>query len=205
MKNLITILLMALCISASGQSKQVKVLLQQISALRTFSGYLAKGYTIAQKGLSAIGDLKNGELNLHKAFYDALATVSPAVSSHARIADITELLEGIINEEEQLKTIMAIGSFTPQERQYAERVSIRLSGDCEKQLELLQTLLTDNELEMDDAERIQRIEQIYLEMADNYSFARNFREEVQLLSAVRLREQRDVNQGSKLNGIPTLP
>lgn len=196
---------MAFCISASGQSKQVKVLLQQISALRTYSGYLAKGYKIAQNGLNAISNLKNGELNLRKAFYDALATVNPAVSSHARVADITELLEGIINEEEQLKTIMTTGPFTQQEQQYANRVSGRLSGDCEKQLELLHALLTDNELEMDDAERIKRIEQIYLEMGDNYSFARNFKEEAALLSAVRQREQRDINQGRTLNGIPILP
>ncbi len=196
---------MAFCMSASGQSKQVKVLIQQISALRTYSGYLAKGYAIAQKGLSVIGDLKNGELNLHESFYNALATVNPAVSSHARVTDITELLEGIINEQKQLKAILATGPFIPQERQYAERVSIRLSGDCESQLELLHTLLTDNELEMDDAERIQRIEQIYLEMGDNYSFARNSKEEAALLSAVRLREQRDINQGRTLNGIPTLP
>jgi hypothetical protein len=205
MKKLITIILLAFCINASGQSKQVKVLLQQISALRTYGGYLAKGYQIAQKGLSAIGDLKRGELSLHTAFYNALATVNPAVSGYTRVSDIKELLEAIIREREQLQTIMAAGSFAPEERHYIGRVDQRLSGDCQSQLELLYVLLTDDELEMDDAERIKRIDDIYLEMTDNYSFTRNFKEGVLLLHAVRSREQRDITQGRKLMGIPTLP
>lgn len=205
MKKLITIILLAFCINASGQSKQVKVLLQQISALRTYGGYLAKGYQIAKKGLSAIGDLKRGELNLHTAFYNCLATVNPAVTNYTRVSDITELLEAITNERAQLKTILAAGSFAPEERQYIDRVDLRLSGDCQSQLEVLYVLLTDNELEMDDAERIKRIDDIYLEMSDNYSFARNFKEGVQLLHTVRAREQRDIIDGRKLIGIPTLP
>ncbi len=205
MKKLIIILLMAFSINASGQSKQVKVLLQQISALKTYSNYIVNGYRIVQKGLTTIGELKNGEFNLHKSFYDALATVNPKVSSYVRVPEIAKLLAGIINEREQAVTIVATGQFTLQDKQYVDRVAGRLSDDCDTQLELLHKLLTDNELEMDDAGRLKRIDQIYLEVSDNHAFARDFKQQLQLLSAVREREQRNINQSRELNAIPTPP
>ena len=155
--------------------------------------------------MTTIGELKNGEFSLHKSFYDALATVNPKVSSYVRVPEIAELLAGIINEREQAVTIVATGQFTLHEKLYVDRVAGRLSDDCDTQLELLHKLLTDNELEMDDAGRLKRIDQIYLEVSDNHAFARDFKQQLQLLSAVREREQRDINQSRELNAIPTPP
>ncbi len=205
MKTIVILLLFLWGCNAQGQSKQVKVMLQQISALRVYSGYLQKGYGIAKKGLAALSDLKNGELNLHTAFYNTLATVNPAVRNYAKVGEIMALSSKVIHEEEDAGQWLSQESFTPEESSYIRRVFNRLQQDCEMQLELLASVLTDAELEMDDAERIAIIDRIHTEMTGNYTFAKSFAREAAMLARVRERDKKDIENARQLNGINTAP
>jgi len=203
MKTIMLLALLALGINAHGQSKQVKVLLQQISALRVYGNYLQKGYGIAKKGLTAISDIKNGELNLHTAFYNALATVNPEVRNYAKVVDIIALSSKVTREEEAASQWLSQESFTQEESGYISRVFGRLQQDCEAQLELLASVLTDDELEMDDAERIAIIDRIHAEVTGNYTFAKSFSREASMLARAREREAKDIKNARQLNDITT--
>src|SRR5437762_1594743 len=67
---------------------QKKYLLQQIAALQTYLGYVKKGYGIADKGISTVQMIKNGEWNLHKDFFSSLSLVNPAIKKCGKVADI---------------------------------------------------------------------------------------------------------------------
>lgn len=70
---------------------QIKYLTQQMAALQVYKGYLSKGYQIAKGGLHTIGDIKNGEFNLHQAFFSSLSHLNPSVQRYSRIGDIIAL------------------------------------------------------------------------------------------------------------------
>src|SRR5438093_6658250 len=67
---------------------QKKYLIEQIAALQTYLGYVQKGYSIAQKGLTTISNIKNGEFNLHTDYFNSLRSVNPNIKSCAKVADI---------------------------------------------------------------------------------------------------------------------
>jgi len=52
------------------KSTQKKYLIQQIAALQVYIGYVSKGYSIAKKGLNTIQDIKHGDFDLHKNYFN---------------------------------------------------------------------------------------------------------------------------------------
>lgn len=54
---------------------------------------------------------------------------------------------------------------------------------------------------MTDGERLHRIDGIYIDIQDKYSFACSFKQELNLLSAQRFAEQVQVNRSKLLNGL----
>src|SRR4051794_17419012 len=77
---------------------QLRYLTQQIAAYQVYEGYLHKGYNIAKHGLNAISNLKNGEFNLHQAFFSSLSKINPSIQHYSRIADIIVLQAEILKQ-----------------------------------------------------------------------------------------------------------
>src|SRR6266496_5059543 len=77
---------------------QQKYLIQQIAALQVYLSYVEKGYGIAKKGIDVIQEFKNGEFNLHEAFFNSLKTVNPTVKNAAEVTEIIALQLSIVNQ-----------------------------------------------------------------------------------------------------------
>src|SRR5690606_38045577 len=54
---------------------QRKYLVKQIAALKVYLEYLKKGYEIVDKGLTTIGEIKNGTFSLDKDYFNSLKAV----------------------------------------------------------------------------------------------------------------------------------
>src|SRR5690349_4506528 len=100
-------ILFSLCSSLCAQTydewfhqkkTQIKYWMEQIAAYQVYAGYLQKGYNVARKGLNTISSLKNGEFNLHQAFFSSLSKINPAIQHYSRIADIITLQADIIEQ-----------------------------------------------------------------------------------------------------------
>lgn len=171
-----------------------KYLIQQIAGLQVYIGYARKGYRIVDDGLSFIGDIKNGTLNLHKGYFDGLKSVNPAIANYARVADILLLQFAILNNYRQLsKQIQATHLFSTEQINYVQTVFGRLLGDCGELLEELTSLTSRNKLEMDDGERLQRIDQLYLEMMDKYRFSADFGNDIRQLNNAKTSSKEEID------------
>jgi hypothetical protein len=80
------------------KSTQKKYLLQQIAALKVYLGYAKKGYTIVTSGVNTIRNIKNGDLNLHRDFFNRLKNVNPSIRKYAKVADIIAYQVKIIKQ-----------------------------------------------------------------------------------------------------------
>lgn len=184
------------------KATQKKYLLQQIAALQVYIGYVQKGYSIAKEGLNAISDIKNGEFNLHKDYFNSLKTVNPKIKNYSKVADIIALQVKIIQTyKEAIKQVKQSEAFNAKEIFYVNGVFERLLDDCAKTIDALIAVTTSGELEMKDDERLKRIDALYSEMQDKYTFVQAFSNEAKLLAASRIREQTDVKTMRSLNGI----
>jgi hypothetical protein len=195
MKKIIITLIIFVCsiqLKAQGLSNffsqseaDIKYMLQQIADLQLYIGYAEKGYSIAQKGLTFIGDLKKGEFDLHSAFFSSLSAVNPSIKNYAKVADIISYQLSIISS---FKKILQLKNMSPAEISYLNTVYNNMSDACTKSLTDLINIITDNTYQMKDNERVARIDAIYNDTKDKYSFTQSFTSDANLLTAQRQSE-----------------
>lgn len=180
---------------------QIKYLKKQIAALQIYIEFAKTGYKIANKGLTTIRNIKNGDFSLHSDFFSSLKKVSPQVKKSANVADIIALQIRIIKDRKAtLKNLSDGGQLTAGEMEYCKEVFDRLLDECFKNIEELLQVVTSGELVMKDDERIQKIDRIYLDMQDKLAFNASFGEDALLLSLQRNMEQLEINYSKRLNG-----
>jgi hypothetical protein len=181
---------------------QKKYLLQQIAALEMYIGYVQKGYSIANKGLTMISDIKNGELNLHEALFNSLKSVNPNIKNDHKVADIISMQETIIQTYmRDYKRAKESHAFNENEINYINRVYSRLLDDCSNFIDELIKITTANQLEMKDDERLKRINILYNEMQDKYIFSKSLGNETMMLALSRAKENKDVQTSWALNSV----
>ena len=181
---------------------QRKYMLQQIAALQVYIGYVQKGYSIAKHGLNMISDIKHGELNLHKDYFTSLKTVNLKIKHYSKVADIIRLQANITKVyKEAAKHVKLSGSFSGDEISYIMKVFERLISDCTHGIDELITVTTSGQLEMKDDERLKRVDALYDDMQDRYTFIQGFFGETKLLALSRSREYRDIKSTRALNDI----
>ena len=186
----------------SAQSKQIKVLLQQVSALKSYISTAKKGYDIAKKGLNTIGDFKRGEFNLHTDYFTSLDLVNPRIRDYTKVAEITILQQKIITiYQRNFRVTQSSAAFNPDETAYIQRVFERIVDDGTHILDQLIVVTTDNQLKMKDDQRLQRINALYEDMLDNHTFCERFSNQVKMLALSRTKEGNDIKTSQLIIGI----
>lgn len=185
---------------------QKKYLIEQIAALGAYAKIARKGYDVARDGLSVIGSLKNGEFGLHMLYFNSLKAVNPTIAKHPKIAEVILMQMEIIQiKKNTVKRINAPKVMIAGEANYISEVFERLLDDCAGTMNDLTDVITAGQLEMKDDERIQRIDLIYKDMQDKYTFARNFSGEALMYAAERSAVQAEVKTGRALYGLNQQP
>lgn len=173
-----------------AQAKQKKELLLQIAALQVYMDYAKKGYSVVSKGLNFIGDVKKGEVNLHGDYFTSLLKINPKIKNYYKTAEIISLQFKIMKTYKSTYTKLKTDDiFEGNELDYIERSFTRLLESCDDTLHQLLVLTTDSELELKDDQRIERIDELYKTMVDNYDFCLSFSNEAKLLSLSKSRER----------------
>lgn len=177
---------------------QKKYLAKQIVLLRLYLGYLKKGYEIADKGLTTIHNIKNGDFNLHRDFFGSLKNVNPHIKNTAKVADIIAFQVYIIQNIKRVNNFCKNNEyFTPEEIRYVAAVYSNMLFLCDASISELLTIIRSNETEMKDDERLVRIDKLYDDMLDKHAFVQSFDSDVRLIARERERETRSVERMHK--------
>ena len=185
-----------------AQVKQRKELLLQIAALQIYIDYAKKGYSAVLKGLNFIGDVKKGEVNLHGDYFKSLLKINPRVRYYYKTAEIISLQFKIMKIYKSTYTKLKTDDlFQGNELDYIERSFIKLLESCDHTLDELLVLTTDSELELKDDQRIERIDELYKTMVDNYDFCLSFSNEAKLLSLSKSYEKKGAESIQSIYGL----
>lgn len=167
---------------------QNEYLLKQIVAFKVYGNYLKKGYQIAKGGLKTISDLKKGEFDLHQEFFNSLKSINPVVANNPQISEILDLEKGITNS---FKTLKYAGLSTS-EIDYINSVKGKVLEESNQDLEDLSVILKPNQLEMEDSQRIQRINELHQSMVSKFQFTKTFVSGVILLQNQKEKEKQEI-------------
>lgn len=177
---------------------QRQYLAKQIALLQVYLGYLKKGYEIADKGLTTIHNIKNGDFNLHRDFFGSLKNVNPHIKNSAKVADIIAFQVYIIQNIKRVNNFCKTNEyFTPEEIRYVAVVYSNMLFLCDASISELLTIIRSNETEMKDDERLVRIDKLYDDMLDKHAFVQSFDSDVRLIARERERETRSVEMMHK--------
>jgi hypothetical protein len=184
-----------------GQSKQREELLKQIVALKMYIGYAQKGYSIAKKGLNTISNFKRGEFNLHEVYFNSLNKINPKVKSYARVSQIILLQVKVMEScKSTLRQVQQNDLFHGDEIAYIKRVLERLIENCDGTLAELIAIVTEGKFEMKDDERMKRIDALYQNMLESYTFCEDFSNQTKMMSLSRGKEATDIKTSRALQG-----
>ena len=172
----------------SQKKTQKKYLLEQIAALHMYSSYVKQGYNIAHNGLGTITGALGQEFSLHNEYYLQRSTVNPLVKNSPQVNQIVtwqnEMLGGFARIDQNAE-------LTLEQKVYLDKVKKALLADCEHQLTALHNLIKDGKLQMNDEERIGRLNQIHAAMQDNYRFTSSFIGQLQRYGLQQQQANRD--------------
>lgn len=184
------------------KATQKQYLLQQIAALQVYISYAKKGYKIVSSGLHAIRDIKKGDLNIHSTFFNSLKAVNPKIARYKKVADIISYQFRIIRQvKKTIAYIRETRQFTPEEIEYNRKVFDFLLQECIGTINELLAVVTSGELQMKDNERLTRIDRLYTDMQDKYTFCTVMSEDLALLAAQRMGEHQEISNSKLINGI----
>ncbi len=202
MKQILIVLLLLACVQVHGQKPKHKRLIEQIAALQVYISYAQQGYSIANKGLTTVRNIKSGDFNLHRDFISSFKKVNPKIKAYVKVADIIALQLRIISAtKECLKGVKEARQFSIAEIDHCSMVFQNVLNASLENLEQLLEIISDGQLEMKDDERLKRIDALYADMQDKYAFSSSYSEEMAVLTVQRMHQRADIELSKKLNGL----
>ncbi len=177
----------------SQKKTQKKYLIQQISELQVYLGYLKKGYDISKQGLGTIRQIKNGEFDLHSVFYQSLKTVNPRVKQYPQVESILDNCQYISTAVNSLKKLsqQSPNYLSANDKDLLQTGCNNLLSDVDKTIGDLLDVLADNRLEMTDDARLRRINEIFTHSQDQMAFTGQFSGDNRLYMLQKQREAFD--------------
>jgi hypothetical protein len=206
-----SILTCLVCDEASAQTwnewfrqkkTQRKYLVKQIGLLRLYLGYLKKGYEIADKGLTTISNIKDGDFNLHRDFFGSLKGVNPHIRNSAKVADIIAFQVFIVRSIGEVNDFCRDNEyFTTEEIRYVAAVYTNMLVLMDSSVAELLMVIRSGESEMKDDERLQRIDALHSDLLDKHAFIKSFDADVRSIAREREREHNAIESIRKQTDI----
>lgn len=203
MKMKLTVLILILIVNHTvtrAQSPTIKVMLEQIAALQVYIGHLQQTYSIAKDGLDYIGDKTGKEWDLHQLYFTSLKIVNPKIAKHDQVSECGVLYRKIRDTDIHFKDVAASSPLLLKyEQKYIGQVYDRLVKEADNQMDNLSTVISNNKLEMEDDERLQKINQVYQELENLYQLGRMFGGDITKLIIARERGNSEINQMKQIH------
>jgi len=175
---------------------------QKLSSMKATLQEMYQGYADLKTGYTRIRDIVKDNFNLHEAYLDALWVLSPAVRSDPRLQEIINTEYRIV-QAYQAATGRLNGQpvWTAQELGYITDTFSTLLQRSLQVIEELTLITTDNELRMNDSQRLQAMGRIDTEIKDELSFMERFDQELAIEAARRGQESNDINTLKSIYGL----
>ena len=183
------------------RQKQTKVeyMLRQVALIQTYLEFVKDGYRIADQGLKTIGNISDGEFNLHRDFFGALKGINPKIGRYVKVADIVAMQIRLIGtQQKRLKRVRESGQFTEKELGYFVRVYTRLLDQSAGNIAELTRLLTAGDYTLPDKARLERIDALHADMTEKCAFADWFGSETDVLALQREKAAQETRVGRAL-------
>lgn len=172
---------------------------QQVVAWGTFLSVLKTGYSVVEGGLTSIREIKQGEFNLHDAFYTSLTSVNPRIAGMGEIVEIIALQAATIERVNlALSRYRAGGALGADDMTVVGNKLNAIVNAGTTDINTLIQILTAGKLQMTDDQRIACIRELDVAARERYGEAATCTDQTDVLS---LQREEEATQVSVLKGL----
>lgn len=161
---------------------QRKYFAEQLAAIQLYAGYIKKGYEIGRDGIQAVRDITNGEFGLHDLFISSLSRVSPVISRHKKVAEVIAMQLEMVSI---FRFLAKLDKLEPMTLAYIASVGGSVLESSLSDVGVLMVIITSGKLELDEEERLRRLDELHASVEEKCRFTRWFRDEVIALNFQR--------------------
>lgn len=188
-----------------GVKKVIVAVDLQIQRLQTKTIWLQNAQKAVENEMSKlklteITDWVQKQKDLYQDYFDELWQVKEAITYYNRVQDIIKKQVQIVSEyKHAFNLFQQDKNFTPEEIEYMFKVYNGILDESVKNID--QVLLVIDATQMDDAQRLQIINDAADRVDENYNDLKMFNNENIKVSLQRAKEQNDVDVVKKLYGL----
>lgn len=188
----------------AGVKKVIKAIDLKVQRLQNQTIWLQNAQkvlenTLSKLKLTEIADWTNRQKEQYGKYFDELARIKSAIAYYQRIKDITQMQVRIVDDYNRAKGLFAKDKhFRPDELLYMETVYRGILDASLKNIDQLLLVVNSFKVQMDDAKRLEIIEQVAIKMQQNYSDLKAFNSQQIKLSLARAKDAGDLNIMKKL-------
>ncbi len=201
-KVVISVFVLSLSVSSFAQSTEATQLIlnyEKLKQLEKILDNMYTGYKILSQGYNRIKNIAEGNYKLHQLFLDGLYAVNPSVRNYKRIPLIVNYQLLLMKEYKRAyNRFKDDPNLTANELRYLAGVYSFLVKQSLRNIEELTMVITASKLRMNDDERMQAIDRIYVDMENKLSFLRYFNNSTGLLAIQRAKEKAETTTIQKL-------
>lgn len=184
------------------KSKELKIQLEQLVKYQLQSSTVKEKNRIDEQGLDNIGRYKNGTSVLYSEYFKSLFKVNGNVKNSDKAQYIRDVIEEI-KRFFPLTISKATNSelYERGEIAYFLKVYENVLKDCNDIIQNLNAVTSNNQLEMTDDQRIDRIDLLHERMVNAYMFSRQFCTNIDNIKIAREKERKDSERIKQLYGL----
>jgi hypothetical protein len=174
--------------SVQAQS-QIAYYLEQIAALKVYDEILVKGYGIVRDGLQVINDLKHGDFDLHQHYFNSLKEINSTIRQHYTNAD--DVYNNIVKECTAIHSL--VNNSPLSQKDYVQLVVRALKTRAKESQHQYALLITPGNYQLADDQRMQQINRVIQELANEYAFIQKFHHALQVMILQEQKESGDID------------
>lgn len=167
-KYIFGLLFFLFTLGLKAQDQEVKQLLlnvEKLNQLRDILEQMKAKYQILAQGYQKIQQINQESFEIHSLFLDRLVKVNPQVRQYYKIAEVLgmqiRLFEGM---KQVVRGLNLNEMIAGKELQYSEKAFSGFRKNSWNNLEEMSLILSDNQLQLTDSERIKGIDRIHTDM-----------------------------------------
>ncbi|HVU97991.1 MAG TPA: hypothetical protein VHE34_22360 [Puia sp.] len=160
---------------------QLKYLHEQLFALEEEDETLEEGYAVDETGLVRIAGNKQADLDLHTRHFSTLRDVNMVILADPRVSKIVSLTEETQSIGDSVRRLRNV---FPRLRASVDAVCDDLDELCVAGAKSLEQLLQDGATQMTDAERLEKLENLYEEAKELNEIARNYWADAEFFTSI---------------------
>lgn len=198
-------LVFVLCLRAGAQVQelqQLKLDIEKLAQFKLILSQMKQGYQVLQNGYNSVRDAARGNFDLHKNYLDGLLKVNPSVKQSPALqqisSDQSEMVKifSVAYREYQSSGLFSAGELSAFRNKYGE--CTQKMGD---DLDVLGQVTSPGNLRMNDAERLQIIDVMRLDVSDQLALVRTLVNDHSRLMALRMQQKKDNTNLKRLSGL----